>query len=258
MAKVSIASLESAPAVASPAGAVGQVDTRGLFARGRDPLHLYLHRMAAGASMRVTGNPTERVIYVWRGEVQAGGARLLPRSSAIVEYGASLAVIAGNEGTTLLEFSRKERGPVERAGGHVHLMPDERVSRTVSKNGDQQVGMSLYADSQCPTCMVWLHENEYWDADVETALHFHSEDEVMFVTEGSMRVGNHIYGAGTALAVAANTKYGFFSGPDGLSFVNFRATSPTYSLADGSLVLDEAALWHKACGKPQYLSPQPT
>ena len=34
-------------------------------------------------------------------------------------------------------------------------------------------------------------------------------------------------------------KYGFFSGPDGLSFINFRGTSPIYTSADGSIVLDE-------------------
>jgi hypothetical protein len=213
--------------------------------------------MAAGARMPVAGAPTDRVIFVWQGDVQAGGAHMMPRSSAIVEYGTSLTLTAGNEGAAVLEFVKKDRGPGERAGGHVHLMPDEHVIRTVNTNNGKRSGMYLHADAQCPTCKVWLHENEYWDADVETALHSHSEDEVMVVTRGTMRVGNKLYGAGTALSVAANTKYGFFTGPGGMSFVNFRAASPTYTLADGSLVLDEAELWHKACGKPHYLSPQP-
>ena len=117
--------------------------------------------------------------------------------------------------------------------------------------------MALHADSQCPTCKLWLHENDYPDADKETALHSHSEDEVIFVRAGTIRLGKRLHGPGTALAIAANTKYGFWSGPDGLSFVNFRGTAPTYTSADGSMVLDEAELWRSHVGKPEYLVPQP-
>ena len=90
-------------------------------------------------------------------------------------------------------------------------------------------------------------------ADKETELHSHSEDELIFVRAGSVRLGNRLYGPGTAIAIAADTLYEFWSGPDGLSFVNFRATSPTYKKGDGSLVLDEAELWRKAVGKPEFL-----
>jgi hypothetical protein len=224
-----------------------------MFTRDRDPLHLRLHKMGPGASLKVTGDPGDRMIFVWQGEVQAGGRKLAPRSSATVEFGASLTATAGKDGAQVLEFSMTQRGPVQRPGGHVHLMPDEQVSRMISTSG---AGMSLHADSQCPTCTVWLHENQYWKPDVETALHYHTEDEVMFVTGGSMRIGKRVYPPGTALAIAANTKYEFFSGPDGLAFVNFRAISPTYVKADGTMTLDEAELWHKACGKPQPLAPQ--
>ena len=80
-----------------------------------------------------------------------------------------------------------------------------------------------------PDVQAVAHENDYSNADEETALHSHSEDEVIFVRAGSIRLGNAVHGPGTALAIAAHTKYGFFSGPGGLSFVNFRGTSPTYT-----------------------------
>ena len=120
---------------------------------------------------------------------------------------------------------------------------------------NEGIGGALHANAQCPTCSVWLHENSYAMADKETTVHSHSEDEVIFVHTGSIRLGNRIYGAGTALAIAANTKYGFFSGPDGLGFVNFRGTSPTYTSGDGKTVLDEAELWQGMLGSPQYLEP---
>lgn len=255
MPRVSLASVDKAPVVASPDGTCGQVETRAIFSGDCDPIHLHLHRLGPGAVVSFTDAPTDYSLYVWDGAVEAGGTRLGSRSSAIVEYGGSLKVTACIEGATLLAFCLKDRG-VELAGGHVHLLPNERVPRADITMG-KQVGMALHADSQCPTCKLWLHENDYADADVETALHSHSEDEVIFVRAGTMRLGNRLHGPGTALAIAAHTKYGFSSGPDGLSFINFRGTAPTYTSADGSVVLDEAQLWRSHVGKPGYLVPQP-
>lgn len=253
MPKISFAFADDAPIVAAPAGVLGEVETRAMFNRDGDPIHLYLHRLAPGAEVRFVGAPTDRAFYVWKGSITAGGASLGPRSSAIVEHGASLAATACGEGATLLAFAAKERGSEGRMGGHVHLLPRERVPRHDSIEGNR-VGMALHADAQCPTCQLWLHENDYPGADAETALHSHTEDEVIFVRAGTIRLGNRLCPPGTALAIAANTKYGFSSGPDGLSFVNFRGAAPTYVPADGSKVLDEAALWHSVVGKPEYLA----
>jgi hypothetical protein len=254
MPKVSLGSTQSAPLVASPEGSSGPVQSRAVFAGDRDPIHLHLHRLEAGATMPFAGLPTDCLLYVWEGTIEAGGVTLGPRSSAIIEHGASLTAHASGDGATLLAFRMKDANQSARAGGHVHLMPGERAPRIGEING-KRLGMALHADAQCPTCSLWLHENDFFDAGEETALHSHSEDEVIFVRAGSIRLGNRLYGPGTALAIAANTKYGFFTGPDGLSFANFRGTSPTYRTADGAMVLDEAELWHTHVGKPDYLEP---
>lgn len=259
MPKISFASVENAPVVASPEGSVGEVETRAILVRERDPIHLHQHRLAPGASVSFTGTPTDRAVYVWQGAIDACGTQLGARSSLIVEYDAVVSASASGEGATLLEFNMKDRCAEDRAGGNVHLLPSTRAPHIAGVHGGGRIDMALHADSQCPTCKVWLHESDWSGADVETVLHSHSEDEIIFVVGGNMRVGKRHYGPGTALAVAANTKYGFFSGPDGLSFINFRGTSPIYTLADGSIVLDEEELWRKnGGGKPDYLTPQPT
>ena len=252
MARVSIATLEKAVRVTAPDG-TGERETRALFNRASDPIHLHIHRLGAGATLNVSGDPTDVSLFVWEGLVEAGGVTLGPRSSAVVEYGASLGVKAGGEGAMLLAFNLRDRDADARAGHHVHILPNEIVPRTESLGGKEGVGGALHADSQCPTCKVWLHENSYAMADKETAVHSHSEDEVIFVRAGTVRLGNQLYGPGTALAIAANTKYGFFSGPDGLGFVNFRGTSPTFTSGDGKTVLDEAELWRNLLGAPEYL-----
>jgi hypothetical protein len=252
MPRVSLSAVDKVPIVARQAGTAGSIETRAIFNRDCDPIHLYMHRLSAGACMSIVGEPTDRLIYTWQGAIEAGGVRLDSRSSAVVEYRSTLLVAACGEGASLLEFLLKERGPAARSGGHVHVLPAERVPRIDSAQG-KRVGMALHADSQCPTCKMWLHENDYLNDEVETALHSHSEDEVIFVRAGNIRLGNTIHGPGTALAIAAHTKYSFFSGPGGLSIVNFRGTSPTYTAGDGSVVLDEAELWHSHVGKPEYL-----
>lgn len=254
MAKVSIATVDKAAQVPPPDG-TGRIDSRVLFGGPDQPIHLRVHELAAHAGLTFTGDQTDVALFVWKGSVDAGGVELTERSSAVVERGMSLHVEAGGGGATVLAFNLGEGERGDGTGGHVHLLPRSRVPHTEALGGNEGIGGALHADAQCPTCSVWLHENSYAMADKETAIHSHSEDEVIFVHTGSIRLGNRIYGPGTALAIAADTKYGFFSGPDGLGFVNFRGTSPTYTSGDGKTVMDEAELWRGLLGAPEYLEP---
>lgn len=53
-------------------------------------------------------------------------------------------------------------------------------------------------------------------------LHSHDEDELIYVVEGNLKVGNRVLEAGASIFVAGDTLYGFTSGPEGVRFVNFR------------------------------------
>jgi hypothetical protein len=250
MAKVSIATVDKAVRVPSPEG-TGQIESRALLSGPGQPIHLYVHELGRNANLTFTAELADIALFIWKGSLIANGTELTEKSSAVVERGRSLRVEAGDHGATVLAFSLGEEG--KSRGGHVHLLPSERVPRTEALGGNPGIGGALHADAQCPTCSVWLHENSYAMADKETAVHSHSEDEVIFVHTGSIRLGNRVYGPGTALAIAADTKYGFFSGPDGLGFVNFRGTSPTYTSGDGKTVMDEAELWRGLLGAPEYI-----
>jgi hypothetical protein len=254
MAKVSVMTLDKAPVAETPP-AKG-IETRVYFDRSGDPIHLHLHEMQPGATLTLEGKPTDRLAYVWEGEVEVGGETLDKRSSLIVEHGSSTRITASAKGAKLLEFNMRERPANPRAGGHVHLLPNRIVPRAEKLSEAGTAGGALHADAHCPTCEIWLHENDFYTGDHETALHSHSEDEVIFVRDGAIKLGNRLYGPGTALAIGANVKYEFWTGPEGMSFVNFRGASPTYTTADGSHVLDEAKFWQGAVGAPQYLEPQ--
>ena len=254
MTRVLMASTDKAQTVPSSADCTGLVETRALLYRESDPIHLYEHRLGRGATLNVTGTPTDRLIYVWKGAVEAGGRNLAARSTAIVEYGSALRLTALEPDSSLLVFHRRQRGNDDHAGGHVHLLPSERVPR-VDNAGGSRTAMALHANAQCATCQVWLHENDFDEAGGEVAVHSHSEDEVIFVRAGSVRLGKRVHGPGTAIAIGADTKYGFRAGPEGLSILNFRGAAPTYRSADGAVVLDEAELWRNTVGQLDYLAP---
>jgi hypothetical protein len=249
-----MASTDAAQTVTSAPGSTGPAVTRALFNRDSDSIHLYEHQLGRSATLKIDGTPTDTLIYVWKGAVEAGGRNLAPRSTAIVEYGSALRLTALEADTSVLVFHRRQRGSDDHAGGHVHLLPFDRVPR-VGAAGGSQTGMALHANAQCPTCQVWLHENDFGAAGGEVAVHSHSEDEVIFVRAGSIRLGKREHGPGTAIAIAANTKYGFTAGPEGLSILNFRGAAPTYVSGDGSVVLDEAELWRNTVGQLDYLMP---
>ncbi len=255
MAKVSIATLDKAPVVGAADKPRGGVETRAFFAGDGDPIHMHVHRLEPGATIRLEGRPTDHIAYVWRGAVDAGGTRLDPGSSVIAERGSAQLLSAVEEGATLVAFHLREPHAQLRAGGHVHLLPADRVPRHSDITGEGYVGGGLHADAQCPSCELWLHDNDFIVPDKVGTVHSHSEDEVIFVVRGAMKLGNMLYGPGSAVAIHADTKYGFTVGPEGLTFINFRGTTPTYTSGDGKVTVAEGEFMRAKVGAISYLEP---
>lgn len=53
-------------------------------------------------------------------------------------------------------------------------------------------------------------------------LHSHEQDEIIYILDGEMILGNASLKKGGSLFVAANARYGFRAGPEGVKFLNFR------------------------------------
>ena len=252
MPKVAIATVDNSAVISAPEGAKGEVETRALFDRDCDPIHMFVHRLGPNAILPMSGHRSDQLVYVMEGEVEIDGVKLPRGSSAIVEFKAAASAKAAEKGAALAVFNVKERRPGDRPGGHVRLLPVDRVARNGDGANGMKVGMALHTDSDCPSYSLWFHENAFPAGAAETALHSHSEDEIIFITAGAMKLGNRLCGPGTALAIAANTKYAFNSGPEGLAFTNFRGYPAIYK--DAKVELDEIEIWRKYVGKPEYLT----
>ena len=227
-----------------------------------DPIHLHLHSLQPAERLVISPMANDCSVYVWQGAVVAGGVDLAAGSSAVVGRGASLEVTglelagAGGEEALVLCFA----GSADKDGlGTVRLLPAARVPRMAAEPGASGVSGGLHADSDWPDSTVWLHENhfpcgmELTPDQAARGIHSHSEDEIIFVTAGAMRLGHKLVGPGTAIAIAADTLYSFTAGPEGLSFVNFRAAMPgDIRFANGASI-NETGYWRERVGRADYL-----
>jgi len=260
MAKIAIGTFEQAEPAPPPAGIAGAAWTRRYFAGKDDPIHLHVHALAAGEIMRLEASAIDRLGYVWRGAVTTGGRSLGEGSSFIVEHGAALTIAGDASESQLAVFAAGKVLANQRAGGHVHLLPRDMVPRVDASAGSPTVG-GLHSDGNCPSCELWLNENTLPGGGAITAeqaergIHAHPHDEIIFVTNGRIRLGNRLYDAGTALAIAADTLYGFAPGPDGLSFITFRnAKSNAIRFASGGDYV-ESDFWKPIGASLRYLEP---
>lgn len=253
MAKVKVVPFERSLPLVSAAEAKGAVQSHAYLAGPRAPLHLVRHALGPGASLPLRGSPTDLLVYVFDGEAWVGDCRLEQGSSLVIEFGAQAELVGGADGAIVLAFNQAHRPDEARAGGHIHLLPRHLVPCTRDLGTQNEMGGGIHADAACPTCTVWLHENDFHCQDgTVVPPHSHSEDEIIFVIAGEIRLGLRAYGRGTALAIAADTIYGFEAAPQGLSFINFRAASPTVTTSRGQM--DEAQSWISKLGKPPVIT----
>lgn len=235
------------------------VETRIVFDGERGAIPTRLHDLMPGSSIRWKNSEAGHLIFIWSGALNIAGERLNPGATLIVEHGASARAEGGPDGCTILVFNPLP--PTDRAtlrpGGNVHVLPSHLVPRVEKVSASSKVGAALFADSRCPTCAFWLHENRFVDAGFVIENHYHSEDEVIVVTQGEIVLGQRHYGSGTAVSVARNTIYGFKTGASGLTYINFRPGRPGYALAGQKDMIDELSVYADITFPPyQLLNPE--
>jgi len=237
-----------------------------LFDRAQDPIHLAVCRLSPGETGTLAGGGGEGAAYVWQGSLRFGATDLPAGSSLILEAGAQPAVSAGTDGATVVLFHANQpakagQAKVGQVPGAVHLLPDSQVPRYAPEPGAGGAAGGLHANGECPTCQVWLHENQLpgmaggdTAAVAERGIHSHSEDEIIFITAGTMRLGARLVGPGTAIAIARDTFYSFTPGPEGLSFINFRPARPSAFRMKQGGSFDEPGYWQERVSPPVYLA----
>ena len=193
--------------------------------------------LSAGAELRweADGHGDEAV-HVLEGELEVDGVRCGSEGTAIVEAGAGACIRAVGD-ARIVHFGPASTaapgdglfGPPRESGRGVHVVSVDEA-RPLSEDG--RYGARYYADSTCETCRITFFKVSAPDART-AASHIHSEDEIIHVLTGELRVGPNVVGAGTSVAIPGNYRYGFRT-PGPFSFLNYRRDASTYTAAPGS------------------------
>lgn len=259
-ARILVVPPEKAKIADLPAGCSGSAGVRNYVSAEKFPLHCDKIQLTSDEDFTVGPLEIESIGYVWHGDASAGGHKLARGSSFVVERGQQLVISGDSERCEIVLFAASQPSPGARAGGHVHILPDEIVPRDHALTPTGLSG-GMHADSQCPTCSVWLHENGFPGTapaspeEQAVGVHSHSEDEIIFVVSGDIRLGRKLYPEGTAIAIAADTLYSFTAGPNGMRFINFRAALPSdIQFANGNS-MNEVEYWREKLARPEYLAP---
>jgi hypothetical protein len=229
MQHVVIKTVDESPGVAFPAldGVIarGSISTRSVIVGADRPLLLWVHEMAPGSSIAWAAPKVGHVAYAWKGSVNANGQALETESVVVVEHGGNCTITAGAGGATLVHYHQSEALPnmTTKAGGHVHLVDSRGLHRR--DDAARNTLHTVWADAHCPTCDLWLHKSAFGISRPQGEPHMHNAHEIIFVTSGRVVVGR-THAAGTAVAVDADTIYGFGVDEGGAAFINFRPGDP--------------------------------
>ena len=239
------AEVEAAARYPSPTvDVVGGVSARQVSPEGVS-LWLVAADLVAGTELRWGTEHGDEAVYVRSGSLAVDG-RVCPADGAVVvEAGVAATAIAESD-TSIVHLGPTDsvppsdglRGPADTEGRGVRIVGADGVWATV----DEAQRTRFFSDASAPTNRLWLlatDRPQYF----ESSAHSHSQDELIHVLRGEIRVGRRMVGVGDTLWVAADRRYKLYSGEDGVHFINYRRdasvmTSPNY---DGPLLEAGAA-----------------
>jgi hypothetical protein len=188
--------------------------------------------LAPGAEVRWREPHGDEVVFVLDGELDIDGLRAGPKTAAFVEAGVTARARALTE-TKVLHFGPSSAhaptegvlGPARDTGRRVHVVGPEDA-RPLGAH-DAARGARYYGDSTCETCRAAFLEVFDAVGPSEVSSHLHSQDEIIRVTTGELRVGRIAVFAGMSIAIPGGYRYGFRS-PGPFTFVNYRRDASTF------------------------------
>jgi hypothetical protein len=235
MAKFTAVDEASAPLVgAHPAGhaATGLRGAR-LLSPADARLWLAVLELDAGGELR-SGTGGE-ALYVFEGEMAVDG-RTCPAGGAIVVEPGVEARLEARGAVRAAHFGSRDGGAAG-PGRDVHVIGPRGSWTSGRLEGVEAV---WFTDSTCPTCRIAFFLVSAAGAH-RGPPHSHTQDEIIFLIDGSLRMGARQYGPGTALSIRGGTRYALEGPPGGHRFLNFRTDVSYQTSAGGTPRLETAA-----------------
>ncbi len=186
-----------------------------------------------GAALRWDPSHGDEALYVESGELVvdgricgAGGAIVIEaRACPTVEVRVTSRVVhmgardGARDGGVAVEKIRPgpSAGGTDRNASAFHLVGPRGTFEAIEPGRETR----FFADATCPHCSLWLLYTARTFA-YESPVHSHSQDELIHVLRGEVRIGSLVAGPGASVFIAADQPYQFRSGPEGFAFLNYR------------------------------------
>ena len=203
------------PAAAHPAGhrAAGLRRAR-LLSPADFRLWLAVLELDDGGDLR-SGTGGE-ALYVLEGEMAVDG-RACPAGGAVVIEPGVDARLEARGAVRAVHFGSRDGGSAQPGHG-VHVVGPRGSWTSGRLEGVEAV---WFTDSTCPTCRIAFFLVSAAGAH-RGPPHSHTQDEIIYLIDGSLRTGARRYGPGTALSIQGGTRYALDGPPGGHRFLNFR------------------------------------
>jgi hypothetical protein len=203
------------PAEAHPAGHAA-AGLRAARLLSPDDFRLWLAVLELDDGGELHAGPGGEALYLLDGEVAVDGTVCPAGGAVVVEPGVE-ARLEARGAVRAAHFGARHAGPVEPGRG-VHVVGPRGLWTSGRLEGVEAV---WFADSTCPTCAIAFFLVSAADAH-RGPPHSHTQDEIIYLIDGSLRTGARRYGPGTALSIHGGTRYALDGPPGGHRFLNFR------------------------------------
>ena len=178
--------------------------------------------LGSGATLEWSSDHGDQAVFIRSGSAVIDSQECIAEGVFVIEAGFP-AVMRVIEPASIYHFGPTQstdrhssiRGAPGNVGRRVHVLGAQGAY--IRNDFDVPLQSRVFADSCCETCRINLFRVDGYEP-YRSPSHEHSEDEIMLVLEGSIRVGRVVVGPGEALAVPGHHRYGY-QGSDTYSFL---------------------------------------
>ena len=200
------------------------------------PLWLVGIDLPAGSGLTLPAVHGDESVAVLEGRLEVDGRVCVSGGAVVVEAAAGETVLRARDDSRVVHM-----GPTDPAvpmdglngpplpGHSVHVVGPRGTFAAIEPGRDTH----YFADSTCPTCRLTLLYTSRTREYISDA-HSHSQDELIHLLWGELRLGSQVARPGDTVAIAADRRYGFRSGPDGFGFLNYRRDASEQTVERGS------------------------
>ena len=215
-------------------------------------LWLLQAELDADATLAWNGSQGDEALFVERGALSWEG-RLCPAGGVVVVESRARTTLRSVGPSRIVHLGPQDAtppigglyGPADPPGGGVHVVGPRGTFESRGEGRDSH----FFADATCPSCRLWLlHVSR--SVAYESAIHSHSQDELIHLLRGEIVLGSLRLGPGSTVFIAADQPYRFRGGEHGFAFLNYRRDASEMTVRSTGEKLLEA-------GRARGLSPVP-